>query len=424
MHDSDSGNRGGGGGGAGRGSRADFPSSAAGMKRDRAAAWEPPQQQQQGQRAAPGSVQSGSTATLAGGRSTRFGAERTPASLGTPASVVLLDDEGVYSQLRVPLEETGAPQQQQRGRRSVSVSVTSRVRQAWGEGEEGGGPGGAASASAWEALEEAGGGGGDAAAQRRRQLLAREEGDADFDRSFYDADEGLAPPDAADPSAGGLIVENEKTAAMESRVEAARSRGETKLRGMSARKSALHADQQAWESNRLRTSGVMEGSGGGGEEEEEEARVHLLVHNIRPPFLEGAGAQLQLAQQGAMVRTVRDPTSDMAQLATRGSAVLRRSRETRDRAKVRTGGGGFGGPQRCRKGEGWLRGLASSLPRPSRAGDEPAAVLGARGLPHGRRTGHRSPRRPRRCRGRRGGRSRAGAPRRGPRRSSRGGGSR
>ena len=80
----------------------------------------------------------------------------------------------------------------------------------------------------------------------------------------------------------------------------------------------------------------MEGSAGGAEEEEEEARVHLLVHNIKPPFLEhsAGAASLSLSQQAPMVRTVRDPTSDMAQLATRGSAALRRSRETRDRAKV------------------------------------------------------------------------------------------
>lgn len=194
------------------------------------------------------SVATGTTATLLGGsgsgrQASRFGAERTPLSaVGTPASVVLLDDgEGVYSaQRRAPGGAADA-----RGRRSVSVSVSSRIQQGWGEGDEGGR--GRPVGGAWEAME-AGGGAGDASSSSSaaaRQLLAREEGDSDFDRNFYDADEATLTADASDPSAGGLIVENEKTAAMESRVEAARGRGEMKLRGMSARKSALHADQQA-----------------------------------------------------------------------------------------------------------------------------------------------------------------------------------
>ena len=257
------------GGGGYRGESGDG-SRVAGQKRDRPPSYD-------------GGGGGGSTASTealtrrgggGGGGSSRFGAERTPAAsaspFGTPASVALLDDgEGVYSQQRIRSSRDaagggagGAPPDA-RGRRSVSVSVSSRIQPGWDDGGSGGGGGDGRSVGAWDAVEAgggagrdrhwaggtpasvaAGGGGGTLREQQQAQLLAREEGDADFDRNFYDADEATQTADASDPSAGGLIVENERTAAMESRVEAARSRGENKLRGMSARKSAMHADQQ------------------------------------------------------------------------------------------------------------------------------------------------------------------------------------
>ena len=139
------------------------------------------------------------------------------------------------------------------------------------------------------------------------------------------------------------------------------------------------------------TSGVVDtsdgrrggGSSGGGlfagdfdADHDDEGRVHLLVHHITPPFLAakggkgtssagllaltgssaGAGTDKDAAgasgssssnssSSGAsggipgttgagMVSTVRDPSSDIAQLARRGSEALRRVRTEREKMKV------------------------------------------------------------------------------------------
>jgi len=47
-------------------------------------------------------------------------------------------------------------------------------------------------------------------------------------------------------------------------------------------------DNEKWEENRLLTSGVVRKLDADEDfEEEQEAKVHLLVHNIVPPFLDG-----------------------------------------------------------------------------------------------------------------------------------------
>ena len=57
---------------------------------------------------------------------------------------------------------------------------------------------------------------------------------------------------------------------------------------MSARKSQLHVDQEAWEDNRLIQSGVAELREIQMDfDDDEESRVTLIVHNLKPPFLDG-----------------------------------------------------------------------------------------------------------------------------------------
>jgi len=188
----------------------------------------------------------------------------------------------------------------------------------------------------------------------------------EFDRNYYDAEEdaaGAAGHDSASAGgAGGLMLgDTAKWSEREAAMERARARGEVKVKGLSARRSALAADQSAWEANRMLTSGVVEGGARDMEALEEEEREHVLVHNLRPPFLAGAGVlnllpaataasgggagggELVGAAGGAgsalsasgMVATVKDPTSDIAQAARRPSAVVKRIRESRDRTKMR-----------------------------------------------------------------------------------------
>ena len=57
-----------------------------------------------------------------------------------------------------------------------------------------------------------------------------------------------------------------------------------------------------------------------------------MVHDIKPPFLEGRNVS---ANQGQAIQIVRDPTSDMAIISKKGSGVLQSLRERNDRNKMR-----------------------------------------------------------------------------------------
>jgi pre-mRNA-splicing factor ATP-dependent RNA helicase DHX38/PRP16 len=63
-------------------------------------------------------------------------------------------------------------------------------------------------------------------------------------------------------------------------------------------------------------------------------RVHLLVHDIKPPFLDG---RIVYTKQLEPVQHVRDPTSDMAVFSRKGSALVREKREQAERAKAHAG---------------------------------------------------------------------------------------
>ncbi len=65
-------------------------------------------------------------------------------------------------------------------------------------------------------------------------------------------------------------------------------------------------------------------------DEQEEKRVSLLVHDIKPPFLDG---RIVYTTQQAAVSAVKDPTSDLAVLARKGSLVVREQRELKERIK-------------------------------------------------------------------------------------------
>jgi len=167
--------------------------------------------------------------------------------------------------------------------------------------------------------------------------------DSQYDREYYDAEEfGVAVDTSGGESGetGPFLGDAEKFKAREEAMARARSRGDTKLPGMSAKRSALMADQEAWEMNRLRTSGAMEGGGAASGAREEEEQAHLLVHNRRPPFLLGrdVGSMGGLggpSSTASSVSVVKDPTSDIAQLSRRGSESVKKCREKRDRNKMK-----------------------------------------------------------------------------------------
>lgn len=98
-----------------------------------------------------------------------------------------------------------------------------------------------------------------------------------LDREWYNMDEGY--DDIHNPFAG---ISDEYTKKKEEQL------AQKKHQRMSAQQRQINRDNELWEKNRLLTSGVvMNVDGSEDYDEDNEARVHLLVHNIVPPFLDG-----------------------------------------------------------------------------------------------------------------------------------------
>lgn len=101
---------------------------------------------------------------------------------------------------------------------------------------------------------------------------------------------------------------------------------------MSAQQRQIHKDNEKWETNRMLTSGVVLKLDYDEDfEEDNEARVHLLVQNVVPPFLDG---RIVFTKQPEPVIPVKDPTSDLAMIARKGSHAVRLFREQKERKKA------------------------------------------------------------------------------------------
>lgn len=82
----------------------------------------------------------------------------------------------------------------------------------------------------------------------------------------------------------------------------------------------------------MMTSGVMQR----GEldldfEDDSGPRVHVLVHDIKPPFLDG---RVAYTRQLDPISPIRDPTSDLAIFSKKGSALVKEKREQQERQKA------------------------------------------------------------------------------------------
>ena len=149
-----------------------------------------------------------------------------------------------------------------------------------------------------------------------------------FDREFYLSEEGTMT-EAIDGSYSQYFFgSDDKMAEREEKMHQG-----TKSTKMGMKQSQMQRDQSAWEDNRLRVSGA-----GGYENlsmntDEDETRVSLLVHHLKPPFLDG---KQNYSTQLSMVPVIKDPGADMAQNCVRGSRLLREIRERKGRNKMRT----------------------------------------------------------------------------------------
>lgn len=87
-----------------------------------------------------------------------------------------------------------------------------------------------------------------------------------------------------------------------------------------------------WETNRLLTSGVAQRKEVDLDfEDDSETTVHVLVHDLKPPFLDGTTV---FTKQLEPINPIRDPTSDLAIFSRKGSALVKEKREQAERAKA------------------------------------------------------------------------------------------
>ncbi|KAL8195159.1 UNVERIFIED_CONTAM: Pre-mRNA-splicing factor ATP-dependent RNA helicase PRP16 [Gekko kuhli] len=105
-----------------------------------------------------------------------------------------------------------------------------------------------------------------------------------------------------------------------------------KQKRISAQRRQINEDNERWETNRMLTSGVVHRLEVDEDfEEDNAAKVHLLVHNLVPPFLDG---RIVFTKQPEPVIPVKDATSDLALLARKGSQLVRKHREQKERRKA------------------------------------------------------------------------------------------
>ncbi|KAI3921650.1 hypothetical protein MKW92_042210 [Papaver armeniacum] len=97
--------------------------------------------------------------------------------------------------------------------------------------------------------------------------------------------------------------------------------------------SQMTADYAQWEDRQLLRSGAVKGTEVQTEfEDEDERRIILLIHDIKPLFLDG---RVVFTKQADPVVPLKDPTSDMAILSRKGSALVREIHEKQSQNKSR-----------------------------------------------------------------------------------------
>ncbi|KAG7368629.1 ATP-dependent helicase HrpA [Nitzschia inconspicua] len=157
--------------------------------------------------------------------------------------------------------------------------------------------------------------------------------DAEFDRHFYldeDDDGNYVVDQSGGDDMGRFLFENAKTKAREEEMEQKR-----RQQRFNPRKSALQDDQEAWEENRLLSSGAAIRSSvdlDSMNSEQDMSRVTLLVHQVKPPFLDG---RVSFSTIREAVPTVKDASSDFAKMAREGSATLRYLRANKEKTSHR-----------------------------------------------------------------------------------------
>ncbi|KAK7226292.1 hypothetical protein V2G26_014295 [Clonostachys chloroleuca] len=148
-----------------------------------------------------------------------------------------------------------------------------------------------------------------------------------LDRDWYSADEfggHVFGDDTHNPFAS-----YEMSAWENQQVESAKA--EKMASRYDARRQERQRENDAWETNRMLVSGVAQRRDMASDFDDQEAtRVHLLTHDLRPPFLDG---RTIFTKQVEPIPAVRDYQSDMAIFSRKGSKVVKEARQQRERQR-------------------------------------------------------------------------------------------
>ncbi|KAG0168178.1 DEAH-box RNA helicase prp16 [Apophysomyces sp. BC1015] len=149
-----------------------------------------------------------------------------------------------------------------------------------------------------------------------------EEEQAQLDRDWYHMEENGATDETHNPFAEYETHDKLKEEEL----------AQKQLKKLSARQAQYNRDTDMWETSRMLSSGIAQRREVDMDfDDESENRVHVLVHDIKPPFLDG---RLVFTKQLDAVEHVRDPTSDMAIISRKGSRLVREKREQAERSKA------------------------------------------------------------------------------------------
>ncbi|KAK3188210.1 hypothetical protein Dsin_027771 [Dipteronia sinensis] len=147
------------------------------------------------------------------------------------------------------------------------------------------------------------------------------------DRDWYDREEGSTMFDANN----SFLSFQKKELELAKRL--VRKDGSKMSLSQSKKLSQMTADNNQWEERQLSRSGVVRGTELQTEfDDEEERKVILLVHDLKPPFLDG---RIVFTKQAEPIMPLKDPTSDMAIISRKGSTLVREIREKQSMNKSR-----------------------------------------------------------------------------------------
>lgn len=158
--------------------------------------------------------------------------------------------------------------------------------------------------------------------KKEKEGILKEDGD-EMDYKWYDEDEGGAIDMTLNPFEE--LGNEEKFKKKETEYK----KGNVKR--VSAKYSEILKQNEEWEQNRMMQSGIGVQKEISTEfDKEEENKTQVIVNDIKPPFLD---SKVEFTKQLEAILPVKDPNSDFAQSAKKGSTLLNEIRSQRERLK-------------------------------------------------------------------------------------------